>query len=80
MKILCRDRTRLIDILSSPADVSRAMNTNQLIYGGFVLIRAAMVALELAVAVLVLSIGLATAARLRPLRWFDRARRRSAAR
>jgi hypothetical protein len=56
------------------------MNVHQLIFGGFMLIRAAMIALDLAVAILVLSIGMAAVGRLRRLRWFDPTRRRSAAR
>jgi len=79
-EILCRRRTRPIVIICPGADLAGAMNTDQLIFGGFMLIRAAMIALDLAVPVLVLSIGMAAAARLRRLSWSDDARRRSGAR
>jgi hypothetical protein len=56
------------------------MNIHQLIFGGFMLIRAAMIALDLAVAILVVSIGVAAAGRLRRSGWFDQFRRRSVTR
>ena len=56
------------------------MSIHQLIFGGFLLIRAAMIALDLVVAVLVVSIGVAAAGRLRRLTWFDQSRRRSVTR
>jgi hypothetical protein len=71
---------RPIVILCPSADLSHAMNIHQLIFGGFMLIRAAMIALDLAVAVLVVSIGVAAAGRLRRLNWFNHGRHRSVTR
>ncbi len=80
MRILFPRHARPIAILCRTADLSRAMNIHQLIFGGFMLIRAAMIALDLAVAILVVSIGVAAAGRLRRSGWFDQFRRRSVTR
>jgi len=63
MKILCRDRPRPIDILCRGADLGQAMNAHHLLFHGLMLIRTAMIALDVAVVVLVVAVGVAAAGR-----------------
>jgi hypothetical protein len=70
MGILYRRHTALIAFIRPVADLPGAMNTNQLIFNHFMLIRVAIIALDLALLVIVGLVGMAAAAGIRRFRRF----------
>jgi hypothetical protein len=68
MGILYRRHTTLIAIIRPAADLPGAMNTNQLIANHFMLIRVAIIALDLALLAIMGLAGMAAAAGIRRFR------------